>query len=290
MEPQGYASFTGFLPQKILLLLTLVLVLVFVPVWTERLLRRFNRLERNFRGEQIPVCFGLSILFGALLLLGVLALLLPRYALLYLPWLAVIVGFGVLGFIDDIRGDKQIKGLRGHFRAAFRERRITTGFVKAVGGVLLALGVAFRSYPTRPDHALLAAGLIALAANAVNLLDLRPGRASGIFLASATLILLTAAVYRASGSGVALLLCVALPAVPAWLRDSRAHVMLGDTGSNLLGASLGLAVAEFSGTTGQITLLALLIGLHLLAERASLTALIEKNRALRTLDRLTGVR
>ncbi len=82
-----------------------------------------------------------------------------------------------------------------------------------------------------------------------------------------------------------------LSAWQVWRRDSRGQVMMGDTGSNVLGASLGLALASpsFSLWVQVVTTLAL-IALHGVTERVSLTALIESKPALKWLDSLTGVR
>ena len=67
--------------------------------------------------------------------------------------------------------------------------------------------------------------------------------------------------------------------------------MLGDAGSNPLGAALALAFLEITPSAlSQTAVFALLIALHILAERASLTSIIEKKPALRYLDRLTGIR
>lgn len=292
------SSFPGrSLELLILPVATLLIALIAIPALVERGLRRSKRLEKNFRGDLIPVGFGLSILLGALLLLLTLLWMNPQLKPVTLPWFLAVAGFGLLGFIDDTWGDKQNKGLRGHIKAMFRDHRITTGLVKAVGGLALALSIGWMLY-SHPagktweslGKVLLAGLLIALSANAINLLDLRPGRATGVFLALSGLILMECLIVTQIQTGVLLLAGVTLPALPAWIRDARAQVMLGDTGSNLLGASLGLALAEMSSLPVQLLALGLLIGLNLLAERVSLTTLIANNRALSALDRLTGVR
>lgn len=67
--------------------------------------------------------------------------------------------------------------------------------------------------------------------------------------------------------------------------------MMGDTGSNLLGAALGLGLcAAWVPVSARLIALLLLVGLHILAERVSLTKLIAANPLLCTLDKLTGVR
>lgn len=266
-----------------------LLLLLFLPPLMERLLRRFRHVQVNFRGDSIPQSFGLVILLWSGVMLWFSASLLPAMRETVLPYLVAIVGFGLLGLLDDVRGDKKIQGLRGHFRAALQERTITTGFVKAVSGGVLALWIGYHLFPYEVPRFLLAAALIALSANAVNLLDLRPGRAGAVFLLSAVL-LVWAAFTQRDNPVIPPLLYVILPAFVVWERDARARVMLGDAGSNPLGATLGLATAQYLPLLVQVLLLFALIAMHLLAERLSLTKLIESNRILRSLDRLTGVR
>ena len=278
----------GLSARAILIALVGLLLLLLLPGLVDRYLRRFQRLETNFRGETILQSYGLLILLWAsgLFLLAWAAV--PERSEWRL-WLLCVIGFGALGFVDDTWGDRRIKGLRGHFRAALVERRITTGFVKAVGGAALALWLGANLVPYAPGDALLAAALIALSANAVNLLDLRPGRACGAFAFLAVTLLTTE--FLTGRTAAVPLLFVLTPALFVWARDAQAKVMLGDTGSNLLGGSLGLALA---GPELPLLLrvagLAALIALHVAAERVSLTRVIEQTALLRALDRLTGGR
>lgn len=266
----------------------LACTLFLLPPLADRGLRRIGHVEPNFRGEHIPQSFGVVILLGALPLLLAVALHFHVASASLISWLIAVSGFGLLGLLDDFRGDKSIKGLRGHFRAALVEHRITTGFLKAVGGGLIALCLGIYRFPHAPAEALLAGALIALSANAINLFDLRPGRAGAVFLLGAAGLL---AVGWYSGNPSALcLLCVCAPTLAVYLRDRSARVMMGDTGSNPLGACLGLALVEQPSLPLRIAALALLIGLHLLAEKISITKLIARYAPLRALDRLTGVR
>ncbi|MCW3054420.1 MAG: UDP-N-acetylmuramyl pentapeptide phosphotransferase/UDP-N-acetylglucosamine-phosphate transferase [Chthonomonadales bacterium] len=262
--------------------------MVVLPLVADFGLRRIGHIEPNFRGERIPQSFGIVILLGALPMLLFLAPLASIPLPSLLSWLIALTGFGLLGLLDDFLGDKKIKGLRGHFRAAFVERRITTGFIKAIGGVALALGLGFFRFPHSPAEALLAAALIALSANAINLFDLRPGRAGSVFLLCAACLL--ALGWQQNNHGALCLLCVCLPTLMVYLRDRRALAMMGDTGSNPLGACLGLALVEQPSIALRIVALTLLIGLHILAEKMSITKLIERFAPLRALDRLTGAR
>ncbi len=260
-----------------------------LPRLAEIGLRRIGHIEPNFRGERIPQSFGIVIVLGALPLLLVVgrAAAIPFRSLL--SWLIAVTGFGLLGLLDDFWGDKRIKGLRGHFRAAWVERRITTGFVKAVGGGAIALGLGGLHFPHAPAEALSAGALIALSANAVNLFDLRPGRAGAVFLLCAAGLIALDRQQRRDLDAL-WLVCVCLPTFFVYLKDRRALVMMGDTGSNPLGACLGLALVEQSSAALRIAALIALIALHVVAEKYSLTKLIARFAPLRALDRLTGVR
>src|SRR5919107_96242 len=56
------------------------------------------------------------------------------------------LGFGLLGFVDDVLGTPADQGFRGHLRA-LGQRRITTGMLKLAGGGALALVVVATARP-----------------------------------------------------------------------------------------------------------------------------------------------
>jgi UDP-N-acetylmuramyl pentapeptide phosphotransferase/UDP-N-acetylglucosamine-1-phosphate transferase len=261
--------------------------LVALPPLVSWLLKRIGMVRPNFQGDAIPVGYGLVILLWsapALLLAGrVFADRRDDYLVL----LALTAGFGLLGFVDDRWGDRSVGGLKGHLRKFVIEGEITTGFVKLAGGALLAFVVPWRLLHHTWTDALLEGALIALCANAFNLLDLRPGRAGALFLFAA----IPTAILAWRVAPAPPLIFVLIPAIVVYERDARARVMLGDTGSNLLGAALGgsiVLLAPSLATKGS--LVAALVVLHLIAEKWSLTRIIEKAPVLRTLDRMTGRR
>jgi hypothetical protein len=160
----------------------------------------------------------------------------------------------LLGFVDDVWSGGE-RGFREHLCGGR-----TTGVLKLLGIPLVAL------WRTRSVSGAL---LVSLAANALNQLDTKPGRALKAYLA-------VALVLRAP-LGVAVLL---LP------YDLRERVMLGDAGSNALGAMLGLNSVERLHGRGRRLALAALAGMNVLGERRSLGELIERTPVLRDLDRL----
>jgi glucosyl-3-phosphoglycerate synthase len=166
-----------------------------------------------------------------------------------------------IGLADDLWSGPE-RGFRAHLRSLR-----TTGMLKLVGIPAYAL-VRTRSFS--------AAVLVALAANTVNQLDTRPGRAlKAFFLASA----FVRPRSRALWSGVLL--------TPY---DLREMTMLGDGGANGLGAVLGLSSVARFGVRGRWLAIGALAGLTVLGERRSLGGLIEQTPVLRELDALGRVR
>ena len=68
--------------------------------------------------------------------------------------------------------------------------------------------------------------------------------------------------------------------------DLGERLMLGDTGANLLGAVLGLAVVLETSRPVRTVVLIVLIVLNLASERVSFSAVIDRTPGLRQLDRL----
>jgi UDP-N-acetylmuramyl pentapeptide phosphotransferase/UDP-N-acetylglucosamine-1-phosphate transferase len=60
--------------------------------------------------------------------------------------------------------------------------------------------------------------------------------------------------------------------------------MLGDSGSNLLGGTLGLSLVLALGLWGKLLAVAALVAFHVFTERRSLNAYIKERPLLRKLD------
>lgn len=194
---------------------------------------------------------------------------------------AGLAAIGAVGAYDDLLGTSDTKGLAGHLRA-LRGGQVTSGAVKigvigATGLLVAAAARADRGTPVRHPGTVLDGALIAGAANLVNLLDLRPGRA---LKASA----LAAAVSVLSPRTRSLALSVIAASLAAAAPDLAGRSMLGDCGANALGAAVGgLAVVGGRPRT-RATGLAGVVLLTLASEKVSFSAVIESTPWLRRLD------
>jgi UDP-N-acetylmuramyl pentapeptide phosphotransferase/UDP-N-acetylglucosamine-1-phosphate transferase len=245
-------------------------------------------LEReNYRGRTLITAGGLFLVMGVLVVeagrstLGAFDVgdtpgLNPARPLV----LFAAFGFGLLGFMDDVLGSED-RGFRGHLRALSRGR-LTTGMLKLIGGAAIALVLAAAPGFVTGQRLVSDALLIALAANLGNLLDRAPGRALKCSLAAYVPIAIVAGTGPV-GIALAPVMGGALGLLPD---DLRERMMLGDTGANVLGGVLGLAVVlECSRTTRNVVLIVLIL-LNVASELVSFSRVIEKVPPLRWLDRL----
>lgn len=217
----------------------------------------------------------------------------------------LLVGFGALGYVDDrASAVDEPRGLRGHLRALLAHGKVTAGLVKALGGLAVAL-VVIAVAPSTPDAGAPAGSVgandglddlivgtlvVALFANFVNLCDRAPGRATKVSAGSWLALLIGAAIAGTSANAA----LVAAPTVGAALglldTELDEAQMLGDTGSNALGAVLGFGVVLAAAPPVERGVLAALVALTLLSELVSFSRVIEAVALLRWLDRLGGKR
>ena len=195
---------------------------------------------------------------------------------------------GAFGLLDDLAEDTttRTKGLRGHLGALARGT-VTTGGLKVLGisgvslvSAALLTGGPGRGAARRAGRALdtvTAGALIAGTANLVNLLDLRPGRARKAVLLAALPLSVTA------GSGLAA--SVIGVAVAGFPEDLAERDMLGDAGANALGALLGASAVVGTTRPVRMALLGGVVALTIASEKVSFSAVIDRTRALRALDR-----
>jgi UDP-GlcNAc:undecaprenyl-phosphate/decaprenyl-phosphate GlcNAc-1-phosphate transferase len=265
--------------------LPFVLALLAAALLAHPLLRALSEgghVKANFRGRSVAFPFGVLSLAGALLALIPLALLqrLKVTEVFHPEMIAVAlyaVGVAFLGLVDDTLGGEP-RGWRGHGRAVLG-MRFSTGALKALGSLGLALYATSYVEPST-GRWLLASAVLVLATNAFNLLDLRPGRATKVFvLLGAGLTIGTVSVRPLWALGL-----FVGPALVAGLYDLRERAMLGDTGANLLGALAGLWLVLSLSTLGQAIALGTLLAITVYGELRSITKLVERMPLLRGLD------
>jgi UDP-N-acetylmuramyl pentapeptide phosphotransferase/UDP-N-acetylglucosamine-1-phosphate transferase len=194
---------------------------------------------------------------------------------------ATVVGFALLGVVDDLAGTGlDGRGFRGHLRA-LAEGRLTTGGLKLGGGAALAI-VVCAPLGGRLGPLLVDAALVALAANLGNLFDRAPGRTTKV-AALAAVVLVAAVGAEEQLLGVAVVVGAALALLGA---DLGERLMLGDTGANAVGAALGLGVVLTAPLPGRVVVVAALVALNLASEVVSFSRVIDGVAPLRALDRL----
>jgi UDP-GlcNAc:undecaprenyl-phosphate/decaprenyl-phosphate GlcNAc-1-phosphate transferase len=257
------------------------------PVMSAPALRR-----TNFRGRELPTAGGIVLLL-AVLVVEALRTALAEFGvgdelsgeLVRAVVLLACFAFAFLGLVDDLLGDHgregQARGFAGHL-GALRHGRLTTGAMKLFGGAIVAVVLVATPGDVSGRRLLADAALVALAANLGNLLDRAPGRTMKVALIAYVPLAIVAG---AGVVGVAIAPVMGAMVGLFWA-DLRERLMLGDTGANLIGAVLGLAVVLETGRAVRTGVLIALIVLNLVSERVSFSRVIEATPGLRQLDRL----
>lgn len=262
------------------------LIMVFSVFLVHGIIRMLTNMDippivaENYRGRAIPVIGGMAfvpVMLSASLLM---MLLKPENSKVYGNYLILVLCTGFAGIVDDLVGAGGPKGLLRHLKSTM-EGRLTTGFIKALAGLLAACIVSLGA-ATNFEFAINAA-LIALCTNTVNLFDLRPGRAIKLYLTSSFLLLFN--MYGEFFNVLpVLMLCFSAFIFLAY--DLNEVCMLGDTGANILGSTLGYHIALVLGLELKLPILVLLVFINLLAEKVSFTEIIKRHRLLDYLDKL----
>jgi hypothetical protein len=268
--------------------LAVAISLFLVPAGA-RGLRDAGLVRENYRGATLAFPLGAVLATAALVTLAPLAFLDDRADLDLLDpelrrWLPYLLGIAFLGFLDDALGQGERsgtpRGWRGHW-GALRSGSLSTGAIKAIGALALAAyvvsGRGLEDWRYVADVALLI-----LATNLFNLLDLRPGRAEK------ALVLLGAGLCLGAWTPAPLeLLGIFLGPVlvGAWL-TLRERAMLGDTGSNLIGAVAGVWLLTTLGADARLVALAAVLALTIYGELRSISQAVDRVPPLRWLDSL----
>jgi UDP-N-acetylmuramyl pentapeptide phosphotransferase/UDP-N-acetylglucosamine-1-phosphate transferase len=273
-----------------------VVVAILVGIVTMRFLRMVcgevlaspALARQNYRNRTVATAGGMFIIFAVLLIeagrsiLGAVGvgpetgLTEARTAVLF-----AVFGFGFLGLVDDLTAFGDDRGFKGHL-GALREGRVTTGMLKLVGGASIAVVLVATHGFKSGRTVLVDALLIALAANLGNLLDRAPGRTIKFGLVAYVPIALAI-----GGAPIGIAIAPVMGAAFGLLGDDlRERVMLGDTGANVIGAVLGLAVVLGSRDSIRLAVMLTLLALNVAAELVSFSRVIDAVPPLKWFDHL----
>jgi len=255
-------------------------------------MRETGLARRNYRGRRVAFPAGAVLVACSLVALAPLAVLDDRADLDLLDpdlrrWAVYVLGVALLGLMDDAlgRGEQAAvpRGWRGHARA-LGAGRFSTGAIKALGA--LALAAYATSGLGRHDLAYVAdLALLLLTTNLFNLLDLRPGRVEKAFAA----LLVGLCIGAWTAQPLDLLGLFIGPVLVGAVFTLRERAMLGDTGSNLVGALAGISLLVTLGDTGRLVALGAVVALNLYGEFRSISKSVEGVPLLRALDSLGRV-
>jgi UDP-GlcNAc:undecaprenyl-phosphate GlcNAc-1-phosphate transferase len=273
------------------LAVSLGVALVVVPAGV-RTLAGADLVRENYRGARVAFPLGAVLVAASLLALAPLAPLDDRADLDFLDpelrrWFLYVVGVAFLGLMDDALGRgadaTTPRGWRGHARAVM-SGELSTGVVKAIGAFALAAYAVSGLGREALDY-LVDLALLLLATNLANLLDLRPGRAEKML----ALIGLGLCLGYWTVEPIELLgLFLGPVAVGAWF-TLRERAMLGDTGSNVIGALIGVWLVTTLSDPGRYVALGILVAITVYGEFRSISAAIERVPLLKQLDSLGRV-
>lgn len=237
-------------------------------------------LEReNYRGRRVPTAGGLVAVVAVLVVEGVWALVDGEGV--HHVYVLIALGFGALGFADDLLGlAGDGRGFLGHVRALVGGR-LTTGGLKLFGGGAVALIACAAVDGDRVGRLVVDAALCALTANLANLFDRAPGRTLKVG-GLAFVALAVAAGLDRDLAGVAVAMGAFVALLPA---DLGERLMIGDTGANPMGAVLGLGVVLTAPIGVRIVVLGVVLALNLVSEAVSFSRVIDRVPPLRWVDR-----
>lgn len=272
--------------------------LLFLPYLIE-LISNEKLLVKNFRGQDVPTGGGLLFVFSMLstvVLVAIAQALTGQRGETYpfdKTFILLVLGIGFFGLLDDLLGSREAGGFAGHLKLLLKGR-LSTGLLKALGGLTLSF-LAVRPFSETFAIAVLNTLIVALFINFFNLLDLRPGRALKVSLILG-LAMFGGQLYRSHFDVVLFAQdenffapwgIFLAPAFVLLYQELKERLMLGDVGSNVVGAVTGfIFVTTFQDLSLKLVALALLLFLNVVSERFSFSSFIERTPGLKQLDEL----
>ncbi len=234
----------------------------------------------NYKKIEIPLGMGLVFILIQATIVFLFSLFLKINTVFVFSYIISMLLIGIVGFVDDLIGEKDIKGFKGHIKALLNGK-LTTGGLKALTG----FGAAFIAALVLSDSYLdimLNTFVIALFTNLINLFDLRPGRANKVFLLLSIILVMTSFVKDYN-----YIIFSAIGIIVMYMPyDVKSRSMMGDIGSNALGITLGIYCILTQTFHFRLGYFIVLIILHVVSEFYSFSKIIAKNKFLSYIDNL----
>ena len=260
-------------------------------------LRKFAPTQANYHGRQVLSGLGivwfvwLTCVWMGSVIFDAVGQAQPSWMIVIMQAFPLLSGTCAFGLFDDWVGDNYSRGFKGHFRE-LRHGHLTTGMLKCIGIGLLSLFTAISLYNPSDPLAILRvicmALTIALFANLMNLFDLRPLRASKIYVVCVVICMITLLVSGRVEFGWLSTLCTLLaclgPLFATWKFDAGEIAMLGDAGANTMGALVGFILSLTLPVWILIPLVVVLLAVNLLSERFSFSKIISHVPVLVRID------
>ncbi|MFQ3328944.1 MAG: UDP-GlcNAc:undecaprenyl-phosphate GlcNAc-1-phosphate transferase [Candidatus Poriferisodalaceae bacterium] len=254
-------------------------------------LHRDSWMKSNYRGQQLVAVSGLLSVLVALagtvsLIVNFEESLRAKHGMSVLLLLAT---FCVLGFFDDVSPQESGGGFVGHLKALLRERKVTSGLFKLLGGLgISAIAIVVADVTSTWVQLIRAVLIVACSANLLNLFDRAPGRATKVSIVWWVVLVGSVALWASPSALVSTVWASAMVGATVGLMPSELleRHMQGDSGVNALGAIIGFNTVLVASDQIEWLLLVALLGLNLLSERVSFSSLIARNQVLRRLDNM----
>lgn len=280
MEYMALYAIDGNAVMAVLFVLGFLLTFLMIPLF-KGMLTEGDIVRPNYKGDMIPVSMGIVFIpmltINAILLASVVRSI-ENAAYIFI-FVSAVFSMVFAGIMDDIIGNRNVSGLKGHFKSLFKGKLTTGGFKALFGGFIGILVSVF--FSENLLELCLNTLVIALSTNLMNLMDLRPGRAIKVYLVIMIPMIITLTGF------VKVLPFLLVPNVLAYFNeDLKARCMMGDAGSNVLGISIGILMVMGYTNDVKIAWLIFLVLIHILTEKYSLTKIIENNKVLNFIDRL----
>lgn len=253
---------------------------VFILVCTAILARNIfikNNLEvENFEGKKVPYSLGIFIFVSYFFFH---LLFIERWT--YEPGWFYLFSLWLTGFIDDLYGTKNEKGLRGHFKALFLHGTMSTGILKIVITAIFVGYVLIFSWPLTFAEWLCFGLILMLAPHVMNLFDTRPLR-----VWKASLLYFIVLLPFLPSFSIQAYIYIAIVFIIFFLFEGYKLAMLGDNGATLIGGIIALWTVKYVPIALQWLFVGNFLILTVMAERISFSEWIEKYRLLKWIDRL----